>query len=168
MLTPPYLCCPILLRSAGDRFGGGGRGAVELMSSAPGGQPFTSKWSRGQGAAAAAAAGNGAAAGLNGSDRGANRDQRQQTAGVVGRQSGSDAGGGAAAAAVGSGGGALDPPVNLPAIKTSAGGAGSGAGAAANGSSVQQALGAAKFSLGDEEELHEIQLDSAKAVEKRD
>lgn len=141
------VCSPQLLEenSAHDRFGGGARAngrAVEMMTSAPG-QPFTSKW-RSQ-------AGNaGAAAGLaNGSHIGGNRDQRQ------------DAAGGSTAGGVGS---TLDPPVNLPAIKTSAGG--SSTAAAANGMSQQQGA-AAKFSLGDDDdELHEIVLDSAKAPDK--
>lgn len=129
--------------------------AVEMMSTAPG-QPFASKWSQ-RGSAAAGAGAGAAAAGLaNGSDRGSNRDQangsRPGTAG---------------------GSSALDPPVSLPAIKTSAGGGSSAtaAGAAANSSSSQQQNGgaAAKFSLGEEDdELHEIVLDSAKAPDKKD
>jgi hypothetical protein len=130
--------------------------AVEMMSAAPG-QPFASKWSQRGGAAGAGA---GAAAGLaNGSDRGPNRDQA-----VNGSRPGT-AGGSSA----------LNPPVSLPAIKTSAGGGSSAAtaGAAANGSSSQQQNGggaaAAKFSLGeDDDELHEIVLDSAKALDKKD
>lgn len=147
--------CVVCLRSPEHIDDSARRGtarAVEMMSSAPG-QPFSSKWSRGHADSAA-----GAGAGLaNGSDRGANRDQRQQP-GAGGNSRPGTAGGGTAA------GGGLDPPVNLPAIKTSAGGGSSAA--AANGGSEQQ-QGAAKFSLGDDDdELHEIQLDSAKAPDK--
>lgn len=145
-----------------ERFGDRGRHSngrvVEMMSTAPG-QPFASKWSQ-RGGAAAAAAGTAAAGLANGSDRGPNRDQASSA--VNGSRPGT-AGGSSA----------LDPPVSLPAIKTSAGAGSSAtaAGAAANGSSSQQQNGGApaKFSLGeDDDELHEIVLDSAKAPDKKD
>jgi len=132
--------------------------AVEMMSSAPGGAGGFTKVSRaGNGASAGAAAGM-----ANGGDRGANRDQRRQQQPPAALGGSSRPGSGA--------GGDLSPPVSLPAIKTSTGG-GSNAPAVANGSSHQQlgAGAAAKFSLGDDdEELHEIQLDSAKAPDKTD
>lgn len=144
-----------------DRFVPNSRGtgrAVEMMSSAPGGAGGFTKFSRAENGTGA-----GAAAGMaNGGDRGANRDQWQQQQPPAGLGGSSRPGSSA--------GGDLSPPVSLPAIKTSTGG-GSNAAAIANGSSQQQpgAGAAAKFSLGDDdEELHEIQLDSAKAPDKKD
>jgi hypothetical protein len=152
-------------------FGGGGGGAANAGAGSKG--ALGAAGAAGAAAAAAAAAGgaylNGASSG-GGVDRDAGRDQRPAAA---------------------SGGDSLVLPVSLPAIKTSMGGsdAAAAAAAAAAGSggiggqqqrSQQQPGGvargtaaaapAAHFSLGDEDELHEVQLDSARApaAEKRD
>lgn len=138
--------------------GGGGGRAVEMMAAGGSGGThmggFNSK---------------GPAGGLlNGSssssDRGANRDQQQQGVGGVGVGVG-----GSSSRPGSSAGGAvvppLSPPVNLPAIKTSAGGGSTSTPApVAAPPQPPAAAPAANFSLGgDDDELHEIQLDSAKA-----
>jgi hypothetical protein len=89
----------------------------------------------------------------------------------VDREAGRDQARPASAAPVSGGGGVLRPPAPLPAIKTSVGGAPAAAAAAAPAAAA--AAPSAQFSLGDEDELHEITLDSARApapppLEKRD